>query len=317
MNDSFKGLKVDFDKYSRFTKMHVGYAFENLLNGIAFVKSDIGSYRTSKKDGKVDLIVSGHRIDGHNENSYILTSLNTFLCMSKKFKTSATGVCVTEVFNEYLDAMYPQDIEENKEYKYKCIEKIKAIDSNKLLPLPFKLMNKYSIDLETNQGLNTFELELVSVIWRTNKETGKLETTLTFVQDYIPNVGKYIKFKYEDYMNKFRPNRNGVYIKEGELNKDLIKITDFGLFKPIEVVDEKNRLIIDNTFIYNVAFGDTTVVGRWTETNQLELFRECSSVSKSKAYKFVQANVGTIGLHRKYIIPYTLYDTNIVETKDI
>lgn len=293
----------------KYCKLHIGEALERLLNEITLVKSDIGSYRSTVKDGKLDLIVSGHRIDAPGEETYILTSTSTMLDKSGKFN-SVYNQNVVSILTEYLNS----SIRFTPEYKAELLEKLKEININRKLPLPFKTHKTFDVDIETSKELKQFELPLEFIKWTTNKQTGKLEAQLVFKNEYTSAAPKYISMGYEDYMIKFRPSKNGVYTDVGKYNPDLIRVTSFGLMKPIQVSDGINKIIVDNNYLYYVATnGAITIIGKWETGDKIKGYNSVKGIEKTKAYKFIKDNLGTIKMHRKYIVPFNLTDSHEIK----
>lgn len=292
----------------KYCKLHIGSAIENMLNEVTFIKSDIGAYRSTTVGGKSDLIVSGHRIDSPGEDTYILTSINTMLDRSDKFNR-VYNQNVISILTDYLNS----SIRFTPEYKAEMLEKLRDINRNVLLPLPFKTHKMYDVNVMNSlKEIKGYDLMLDHIIWKTNKQTGKLEVELTFKQEYTTASPKYIKMKYEDYMVEFRPSKNGVYTDEGKYNEDLIRATSFGLFKPLEIYDGLNKIVVDNTYLYHVNNGNITIIGKWDSMDKIFNYHSIPGIEKTKAYKFIKDNLGTIRMHRKYIVPYNLAPLNTI-----
>ena len=293
----------------KYCKLHIGEALERLLNEVTLVKSDIGSYRSTVRNGKLDLIVSGHRIDAPGEETYILTSTSTMLDKSSKFN-NVYNQNVVSILTEYLNS----SIKFTPEYRAELLERLKEININRKLPLPFKTHKTFDVDVETSKEVKQFDLPLDHIKWTTNKQTGKLEAQLVFKNEYTSAAPKYIPMKYEDYMINFRPSKNGVYTDVGKYNPDLIRATSFGLFKPIQISDGDNKIIIDNTYLYYIASNNAiTIIGKWESGDKIKGYNSVKGIEKSKAFKFIKDNLGTIRMHRKYIVPFNLTELNPID----
>ena len=127
--------------------MHAGKALIDFLSRVDMVETRIGEYSSSRRNGPIDLIVSGHQLHDLENPSWILTSTNVTLDASNKF-SNVFGSTPTQLINNYCNKT-GVPAEEQKD----IINKLTKLNKNKLLILPFKPHTPCSIDIDNNMIL--------------------------------------------------------------------------------------------------------------------------------------------------------------------
>lgn len=290
---------------TKYCSLHTGKAFYNFLSNIDTTETRIGEYSSRVAGGKSDLVVSGHQVFEIQSPSWILTDINTVLESSNKFN---------KVFDKTPVQLLKDFIKYNKEHKEEekeLIKKIKDINSNKLLIVPFKPHEKFivrqEIEKDSKKTVNEKEIELLFVKWITNKETYKIECNLGFKTEYSGELTK--KLDITNYLKEFRLASVELKLKTGEQDNDLIKITHHGIFKPIGVRDSESLVILDGTFLYSCKSNKINIIGHWNEKGKLIITNDI----KTKALKKIKDNEDFIRIHRRYIAPYMMYSTNEIQ----
>lgn len=289
--------KGSISECDNFTILHTGKAVYKFLSCTDTIKTRIGEYTNSKKDGIKDLMVHGHQVYDLENPNWLLTKDMIPIDVSCKLKSSYDRP-VASVLRNYC--VYKGT--EETEYTL-LIEKLKSIDSYKLLLVPFKPFTKCRIYV----GRDRLDATIDSLTWRTDKETGKIVETIGFRAEDAYYKEK-VKFPITEYEKSFRLNT-----MEIDSNKDdkLIEITDDGIIKPIKIIDKDSVFAIDNTYVYyeNSETNEKKIIGYWNDSNELVL--NCKG--RSKALSLIKNNEKHISRHLKYIAPYKTYDAKEVE----
>ena len=99
--------------------------------------------------------------------------------------------------------------------------------------------------------------------------------------------------------------------KGNKHDKNLIKINDYGIFKPILIKDGNVSIAIDGTYVYYTTNNDTHIIGFWNDKDELVI----DNSIKTKAITKIKDNLAYIKNHKKYMAPYMLFEPNIIEIK--
>jgi hypothetical protein len=296
---------IGVDKCTRCCAYHLGKAFVNFITNVQVIETRIGEYDSRVKGTKPDLVVYGHQIWDLGLPSWLLTDISTILNVSDKFTTAydKSAFQIASIYCKFAG----YSAEETKE----ITDKIKAINSNKMLLLPFKPKSECYVDLVAD-GVKEKKLEskIEYLKWTTNKETHKLECMIGFSAEKF-NGSKTFKLSIEDYLTKFRLSQIDIKSKGAKEDTNLIKMTHHGIIKPIVIKEGKTSVAIDGTYLYYVVNGDTSIIGYWNDKNELVI----NNNIKGKAITKIKDNVDFIKDHKKYIAPYMMYEPNIIEVK--
>lgn len=293
------------DKCTKSCILHLGKALVNFIQGIDVTETKIGEYSSKNKNCAPDLVYHGHQLFDTSSPSWLLTDINTILDMSDKFLT-AYDKNAFQIANMYCKhvGMSPEETKE-------ITDRIKAINQNKVFVLPFKPKMSCNIDIKTENGLERKKEAVISYIkWITDKETHKIDCTIGF---NITNsaFASTTKMNIKEYIDRFRLSQMDIQAKGSKHDKELIKITDYGIFKPILIKEGNTGIAIDASYVYYIANGETHIIGFWNDRNELILDKNI----KTKAVAKVRDNIDYIKKHKRYIAPYMLYEPNIVEIK--
>ena len=294
-----KGL----DACNKVCILHAGRALVNFITKADMIETRIGEYSSRKKGDKPDLVVYGHQLYDLKSPSWLLTDINTSLDASDKFRRlyDKTAFQIVSAYCKYVN----MSSEETKE----ITDKIKKLNSNKLIILPFKPRTQCSIDY-TVDGVTEKkkDAEIAYLKWVTNKENHKIECTIGFsVASATGNST--VKLPITDYISKFRLSQMEMQAKNNKYDKKMISINDYGIIKPIVVKQGNASVAIDSTYVYCSVSGETSIIGYWDEYDKLVLKPNIKSAALDK----IKDNADYIKNHKRYIAPYLLYEPNIVE----
>lgn len=294
-----KGL----DNCSKACIYHSGKALVNFITGVDMIETRIGEFSSRTIGGVQDLVVSGHQLWELDHPSWLMTDINTILDVSDKFRT-AFDKNAFQIASEYC-----KFIKMTNEEIRDITEKIKCINKNKMLVLPFKPHTRCNIDYELDgKQLKNKESEIHSIKWRTDKETHKLDCDVNFLDG---ETNKIIKINIKEYLRKFRLNKMDNHSKVAKTDIKMIEFTDYGIIKPIVVDDGKNKLALDGTYLYYKELDDLHIVGYWDNRDNLVF----SDNIKCKAITKIKDNMNLIRNHKRYIAPYLLYEENTIKVK--
>lgn len=282
---------------NKYCSLHAGHALYRYINAVDTVETRIGEYSSRERGGKSDLIISGHQIFELGSPSWILTNMGTVLDASGKFKPVFDKSPV-QILREYCKHINMGSDEETE-----AINKLKLMNTNKLLVLPFKPHSKCKYKADSKDSKLDKSAELIFIKWLTNKDTYKLECFVGLKPEQIMNPLT-VKIPVTKYLQDFKLSALDLQFKVSEQNSSLIEMTDHGMIRPIAVRDKDSLVILDGTYLYSYRPNITNIIGRWDEKGKLETY----TTIKSKAYKKIKDNIEFIKSHRKYIAPYMLYD---------
>ena len=293
------------DKCTKCCILHLGKALVDFINRIDVTETRIGEYDSRKKGDPYDLVVYGHQLFELNSPTWILTDINTILDMSDKFLT-AYDKNAFQIANIYCKSC-GMSAEDTKA----VTDKIKAINKNKMLVLPFKPHTNCNIDIDVDGSSEKKKEATINYIkWVTDKETHKIKCHLGFnVSNSV--LAQTTKIDIKDYINKFRLSQMEIQAKGAKHDKNLIKVTDYGIFKPILIKEGDIEVAIDGTYVYYNSGSDIHIIGFWNEKDELIIDKNI----KNKAITKIKDNTDYIKNHKKYIAPYLLYEPNIIEIK--
>lgn len=291
------------DKCTKCCILHLGKSLVDFIQRIDVTETRIGEYDSRQKGTAPDLVVYGHQLFELSSPTWILTDINTILDMSDKFLT-AYDKNAFQIANIYCKhaGMSPEDTK-------LVTDKIKAINKNKMLVLPFKPHASCEIDLTIDGNMEKKKEATINYIkWVTNKETHKINCTIDFTLTNSA-LAQHTKMDIKDYIDKFRLSQMEMVAKGTKHDKNLIKITDYGIFKPILIKEGNTSIAIDATYVYYNANGETHIIGYWNDRDELVMDKSI----KTKAVNKIRDNLVYIKNHKKYMAPYMLFEPNVIE----
>ena len=251
------------------------------------------------------MIVSGHMLEKMDSATWILTSIDTSLDKSPKF-LKVFGKNPTQLLTNYYNSLDKPD-EELK----KATDKLRDINNNKLLILPFKPGMQCSISVKMETVTVNKDVVIKSIQWTTDKETYKLKCTINFEASSQYGGSKIFKLPITEYTKSFTLKSISLRTSASSTEQNLLEITDAGIFKPIEITDGSSGIAIDGSFLYHTVNGETSVIGYWSGDELVVV----SKSSNSKAYKKLMKSIDIITAHRRYIGPYNIYPCNTITIK--
>ena len=295
------------DKCNKYCVLQIGTNLINFINGVDVVETEIGEFKTGTDRKKMEFIVSGHMVENNANPILILSDLTTSIDASGKF-TQCGGFSTQQILRMYLNTL-----KITKETKDNVLELFKKFNSSRLLPVPLKPGAECTITCEENGFRVTDEPARISVVrWLPDKKTGKLECSLICSLEkkmYEPGNKSFI-IPIIEYGTSIRLPQIERTLKSSEMDRELIKMTDVGFIKPITVVDSKFTLGIDGQYLYRVTDNKVFIIGVWKNGTIIEFQNGMDPIKKSDAYKKIKNGLGYIDKHRRFIVPYGLFDTN-------
>lgn len=285
--------------------LHLGKALVDFIQRVDVAETRIGEYDSRKKGTTPDLVVSGHQLYELNSPTWVLTNINTVLDISDKFLT-AYDKNAFQIAN-----IYCKHVGMTAEDTKVITDRIKAINKNKAFVLPFKPHANCEVDLSIDGNVEKKKDATIQYIkWATNKETHKINCTIGF---NIVNSAMMQRttMDIKDYIDKFRLSQMEMMAKGNKHDKNLIKINDYGIFKPILIKDGNVSIAIDGTYVYYTTNNDTHIIGFWNDKDELVI----DNSIKTKAITKIKDNLAYIKNHKKYMAPYMLFEPNIIEIK--
>lgn len=309
-------LNRDVEKYNvEFT----GRALANLVNINKVTYNKIGTYSNSQKNGKIDIVASGHQIFDMNDNNIMNSPVTTYTY------TNRTIIDKSSVFqNEFgiktfmilSNALDKTDLEQ--EIKDQLIQKLKDIDSKKCLVIPVRPYADYKVNIEINgQKKNKVAAKVKYIKWLTNRETYKLECTVGFEVE-TGDGQKIMSFPIGEYGKTFTPDKMEYWNDINKADMSVLKFNNIGLIEPLELTDGLQSLIVDGTYIYWLHNGTTNVIGEWDyNTGSLIINNETQkALARTDVFKFLKNNITLLNGHKHLMIPYNLAKLNKINVKE-
>lgn len=284
--------------------LHCGKALVDFISRVDVTQTRIGEYEKTDRNGPTDLVVCGHQLFDIDNPCWLLRGISTTIDITDKFKP------VYEKSAFQIANMYCKHMKMSDEETRDITEKLKGINRNKLFILPFKPHTNCNIDIEVDsESFKKQEAQIYMIKWDTNKDTNKINCSITFeLINKIYGTSK-VKMDIKDYIDKFRLSQMDIQAKGKNHDKNLIKITDYGIFKPICVTDGTSSIAIDGTYMYYVINGETHIIGHWDANDKMRVSTEI----KTKAYNKIMDNIEYIKHHKRYIAPYLMFESNTIK----
>lgn len=290
------------NKCTKYCELHAGRALVNFIKNVDVVETKIGEFGSRVIGGKQDLVVSGHQIYG-TDLAYgtILTDISTVLDATQKFNNAfnKTPIQIINVSKSQLQL--------SNEEAQDIANMVSKLAKNKVVIVPLKPGQQCSV--VPNEGCNassSIDCDIKTIIWRTDKEKHKLEATVIFENR---KGGQSIKYPISGYIEKFKLKSMSLPAKGEKIDDNIIKMSNYGIIRPIIIKDKKQEIAVDGTYCYNITDSGTTIIGAWNMKGELIVF----DTIKCKAMTKLTENMSFIRRHKKYIAPYKLYDANIIE----
>lgn len=307
----------DMEKYSvDFT----GRALANFVNLANVTYTQLGTYSNSKKDGKIDIVASGHTISDMNDKNIMNAPVTTYTFTNKTIIDKSPvfqnnlGVKTSSILENVI-----KDTELEEEIKEGLLNKLKDIDSRKCLVIPVRIHSDFKLNCEINGQKKTKVAGKVKYIkWLTNKETFKLECKVSFEIDSVDGQ-KIVVLPITEYGRTFVPDKMEYWTDINKSSIELLNFTDMGLIKPVELTDGRQSLVVDGTYLYWLRGGTVTVIGEWDYAmNTLIISKDAQkSLNKSDILRVLKNNLTLLNGHKHLIIPYSLSGLNKINVKEL
>ena len=284
-------LNRDIEKYSvEFT----GRALANFVNISKVTYNKIGTYSNSQKNGKVDIVASGHQIFDMNDNNIMNSPVTTYTYTNRTILDKSPvfqndfGVKTFTILSNILE-----DTELDQEVKDNLIQKLKDIDSKKCLVIPVRPYADYKLTCEVaGQKKNKAPAKVKYIKWSTNKDTYKLECTVGFEME-TGDGKKIISMSIHEYGKSYIPDKMEYWNDINKANMDVLQFNNIGLLKPVELTDGLQSLIVDGSYLYWLHNGTTNVIGEWDyESGNLIINTDVQkSLARTDVFKTLKNNL--------------------------
>ena len=293
-------------KCNKYCHLRAGINLVDFINGVDVVETAIGELREDYRTKEKSLIVCGHCIETYPSPVYLLTGLNTVIDVSGKFR-SYNGMTPVQIIKEYIKTLKMSD-----EGIKKSIETFNKFNSNKLVPNPIKPGMECEIEHGEGENRKISNCIVEQVCWTTNKQSKKLECTVSCLVDkgMLENTGRMIHIPIVEYGTKIRIPSLERTLKSSELDRELIRMAPLGFIKPIVIEDSEYTLALDGKYMYRITNDTACIVGMWKNSTLVSFMNGIESLSKSKAYKKLMNGIKYIDKHRRFMVPYGLFECN-------
>ena len=288
--------------------IHTGVSLINFLTRADTEKSDIGDKEPSYIEGVPDYTIIGMRRH-HNvpDMSRILVKEDYQFKSDPKFD-EAFGCTPHEIIE-----MTAKEVNISDDVTEQLLTKLDMLNSNKILINPFKTGDKCQVYMKHGNGssVNKREGIVQQNTWSINRETGELEMTMHIYSEKA-RMNKTIKVNVQDYMDTFTLSKIEMRAKGKGYNKGLIKANKNAIFRPSVLVNKntKQAFVLDNTYMYQIKDGVTTIVGYWDNQGKLV---ETAKLGNGRLIKAFRDNVYEIATTRRYMAPYGMMEPAIVK----
>lgn len=309
-------LNRDIEKYSvEFT----GRALANFINISKVTYSKIGTYSNSQKNGKIDIVASGHQIFDMNDNNIMNSPVTTYTYTNRTILDKSPvfqndfGIKTFNILNNVLE-----NTELEQEIKDQLIQKLKDIDSKKCLVIPVRPYADFKVNYEIGGQKKTKLAAKVKYIkWLTNRDTYKLECTVGFELE-TGEGQKIVSLPISEYGRNFVPDKMEYWNDINKSNIDVLSFNNIGLIKPLELTDGLQSLIVDGSYLYWLHNGTTSVVGEWDyTTGNLIINADIQkSLARNDIFKQLKNNITLLNGHKHLMIPYNLSPLNKINVKE-
>ena len=294
-------------KYSESGKSNIEYREEQIgenivqfINKAEMAETRIGEYKDNK------FVISGVEWD-NTELLYPITVMvdisKAIICNDQKF-TNELGYNVLDCIDAYTNILGLSEVDR---IKYK--QAVKKFNSNKIQVMPIRpgtnIIIKENADGVRNRIEANIEKVRVVIDPQRNCTVGMLICKVSSKFD----SAKSKKVLLEDYGSTWYIPRVEQGFDTKDIRYDVIKMTNLGLINPIEFVHKNNKIAIDGYAMYTIIDGIPTMIGKWEETS-FEIYDHDSSLD-ALINKAMTA-LPFISAHRKYISPYLVSNTTVV-----
>lgn len=281
----------------------IGKNMVDFLDRVTLIDTKIGVIKTFDVFGVTkDMICSGQIIEQLDNPNYTYTDINTEFDKSNKF-LSVDEMSAARVVKNYCEAA---DIDASP-----YLDKISKINNNLLVIVPFKPGRTFYITATSKMdSVTDREMVLSMLKWATGEESHKLEAKLIFKGKRSSDLSTF-ELPITEYLSTFKMYGAKDKIVDNLSSSDVIKFDPYGIIKPIEFVDKDKTIIVDGNFLYEKINDKVNIIGIW-DPNGVDMIA-FKKLGQSKMMKKLTASIELISNHRKYIAPYKLFKTNVID----
>lgn len=285
--------------------VEAGRNLVRFINGIDMAETNIGETRQDHIDNRKYFVVSGYIIEKGAAPVDILTAVEKYKVRSDPKFSNFGGITPQTVLRQYTEsAGFP------KEAFTLALDQFAKINSNKILPIPFRPGTQCKIAHKDFKGLaQTTLTEIDEIKWIPDNSPemgGKLVGTIICEVKVTDDGKKCAKAFLRDYGRTWTvPSLEGG-LKAAEITRDAINMTDLGFILPIVASDDVNTVAIDGYHMYSISKGYSYIVGTFTEKGLVEDKELVSKIKGSKAYEYIKKIEKFVERHSRYILPYGL-----------
>lgn len=294
-------------KCTKMCEIHTCKAMINYLRNIDVIATKIGEFNCRTQGGKQDLVTSGHQVYGSNlDSGTILTDISTVLDATRKL-SNAYNKTPVQILNSSKDELGITTADAQV-----IVGMLTKLNNNKLVIAPFK-PETVCIVSTPDSYRSEQDMILKMIVWKTNKDTHKLEAQVKFMPKSrmtgANGISSMLTYMLSDYMDKFKIKALNMAAVGEKRDNSLISMTNYGMIKPIEVVSKGMTIAVDGTYVYSTVDNITQIIGAWNPRGELVIIDKI----KSKALDKIMENNSLLKSHRKYIAPYKLHEANTLE----
>ena len=290
----------ELNKCNRYCPIKVGRNIWNFIKNIECVDTKIGEMTHSNRGG--DGLISGH-IECNKEApiDLIFEDING-IDISGKFK-AYNDRSAQWYIGKLLD--YLGVTGENRD---KLMSAVKRFNSNAKMPMMLKVGSVCNVINKDGKKVEKCTLHMVR--WAVANGNCSLQYIFTTDRKFIESGNSTIIVDSEEYQDRIFTSADN---QTSCLDKQLIKITNYGLVRPIEFSDGKVTIAIDSQNVYRIGSNGADVIGEWDGAKIKSVRSGLQAIKNSSAYEKMQKHIKYINAYRKYIIPYGIVDSNKIK----
>lgn len=301
----------DFKDYEKYGVEQAGRALAQYLTHVDTVTSEIGEYREASRPGEEDLIVTGLQLEKLNEPIHMLSTLSVSLEVNGKFKNFMDKPPI-QIIKQHLGSLG----DDRKEYKHALMDKFKGIASNKYMVIPFKPENECEVTIEDGTVIHRdIPSKIASVMWSMDRTTNMFQGKIITKLENIGKASKTYRLTLDSYGTSFKIASIERCMKSSDIDRATVSMTRFGIIKPTVISDGSISLAIDGSNLYLLMNNEVIIIGKWSDSGELQETPVALSLSKHKAYKHLKHNLSYIEKHRRFIAPYGLVESSEIQLK--
>lgn len=294
---------------NKYCDARVGQNIVNFVNSLDKIKVSIGDF-VMEKDGTYKYAVTGIIL----ENSTFDSPTNLLSDISKlKMAKSDKLRGSLDLTSQQALLAYTKSQNLGQEVTQKALDDLKLFNSKKIIPVVIKPDTEIEIEIigidDKPKRLSTYVL---FSSWELSEESGELEGYLV-VKLKKDQLGiSENKFMLTDYGKTWRIPNFEVNLKTTEIRYDIVKRNALGLINPLEVQHGQYRIVVDCSYMYCIVNGSIHIIGIWGSNGMVENRELVKTLKNTKAYKQIKSYLPFLSIHRRFIMPFGMAETNKV-----